>query len=198
MQEDADRKPGEKPAPSPEEQNQAAAGHEQPPASPEEQIAELRQKLGDAEAKAQEHWERYLRATAEQDNIRKRSEREVDAARRFALEKFAGDLLPVCDSLELGLKAAREAGAEAGHIEGIELTLKMFGDLLRKHGLEPIDPAGELFDPEQHEAMTAVPSADARPNSVIEVVQKGFSLNGRLIRPARVVVAKAVAPESDA
>lgn len=151
---------------------------------------DLAAQLEDAEARAQEYWEKCLRATAEQDNIRKRAEREVQAARRFATEKLAQDLLAVRDSLELGLKAAREAEAEAKHIEGTELTLRMLTEVMSKHGIEPVDPKGEPFDPERHEAMSAVPTADAKPNTVIEVMQKGYVLNDRVLRPAMVVVAQ--------
>lgn len=153
----------------------------------------LKARLAEAEARASENWDRCLRATAEQDNIRKRAEREIDAARRFALEKFAHDLVAVCDSMELALKSAGEAGAAAAHIEGTELTLKMFREVLQKHGVSVIDPKGEMFDPERHEAMAAVPTADAVPNTVVDVMQKGYSLNDRVLRPAMVAVAKAQA-----
>lgn len=159
-------------------------------------LDELRQQLAEAEAKASDNWDRCLRATAEQDNIRKRAEREIEAARRFALEKFAHDLLAVCDSLELGVKSAQEAGADAKYVEGTELTLKLFVDVLNRHGIQVIAPQGESFDPELHEAITAIPTADAAPNTVIEVMQKGYSLNDRVLRPAMVAVAKA--PPSEA
>ncbi|ORE86053.1 heat shock protein GrpE [Oceanococcus atlanticus] len=166
------------------DQNVSAAG--------EPSVDELKAQLAEAQAKADENWERCLRATAEQDNIRKRAEREVDAARRFALEKFAQDLLAVSDSLEMGLKAARDAGADEKYIEGTALTAKMFGDVLARHGVQVVDPKGESFDPARHEAMSAVPSAEVAPNTVIDVMQKGYVLNERVLRPAMVIVSRAV------
>ncbi len=161
-------------------------------------LEELKAQLAEAQAKADENWERCLRATAEQDNIRKRAEREVDAARRFALEKFAQDLLAVCDSLDMGLKAARDSGADEKYIEGTALTAKMLGDVLVRHGVQTIDPKGETFDPARHEAMSAVPSAEVAPNTVIDVMQKGYVLNERVLRPAMVIVSRAVPTEGGA
>lgn len=172
-------------------------------ANPEVQAAEgegvssqtdLATALEAAEAKAAENWERFLRATAEQDNIRKRAERDIDQARKFAVERFAKDLLGVLDSLDLGLQSAAkgEEGAQAeALLEGMRLTLKMFGDTLGRHGIQVMAPQGEPFDPSKHEAMTAVPSAEHAPNTVIEVVQKGYLLNERVLRPAMVVVSQA-------
>lgn len=177
---------------NPEQTAEQAEQPAQDTSSQEPGVEELKAQLAEAQAKADENWERCLRATAEQDNIRKRAEREVDAARRFALEKFAHDLLAVCDSLDMGLKAAREAGADAKYIEGTELTAKMLGDALKRHGVVAIEPKGEPFDPAQHEAMTAVPSADVAPNTVIDVMQKGYSLNERVLRPAMVIVSRAM------
>jgi molecular chaperone GrpE len=145
--------------------------------------------LASLQAKADEHWERYLRAVAEQDNIRKRAERDVEHAHRYALDRFVGDLAPVRESLEMGLQAeASDAGALR---EGVEMTLKQLDQVLSKHGVAVVDPDGERFDPELHEAMQAVPHADAAPDTVLTVVQKGLTLNGRLLRPARVIVARA-------
>jgi len=148
--------------------------------------------LATAQAEAAENWERYLRAAAELDNVRKRAIRDVEHARKYALENFSRDLLAVCDSLEMGVDAARNAAgsAEAETLrEGSEATLKLLLQTLERFGVEELDPAGEPFDPEFHEAMTMQPSADAEPGSVLTVVQKGYTLNGRLLRPARVVVA---------
>ena len=176
------------------EQDQAAS----PELSPEVTMEQLQGQLAEAQAKAEENWDRCLRATAEQDNIRKRAERDVEAARRFALEKFAKDLLGVQDSLELGLKASQEAQQEARgdadtkHVEGLQITAKMLADALSRHGVQVIDPKGEAFDPEKHEAITAVPNPDMAPNIVLEVMQKGYSLNDRVLRPAMVVVSRAV------
>lgn len=141
-----------------------------------------------AEAKAADNWERYLRAAAEIENVRKRASRDVEKARKFALENFGRDLLAVKDSLEMGIEAAGKADVES-LLEGKEATLKLLTQTLERFGIEEVDPEGEPFDPERHEAMTMQPSADAEPGSVLTVVQKGYLLNGRLLRPARVVVA---------
>ncbi len=142
----------------------------------------------DLEAKAQENWDRYLRAAAETENVRKRALRDVENARKYALENFSRDLLDVRDSLEMGLEAADSADANALR-EGSEATLKLLGTVMERFGVEQVDPLGEPFDPELHEAMTMQPAPDAEPNTVLTVVQKGYTLNGRLLRPARVVVA---------
>ncbi len=184
------------PEAAPEKTEQAQVTPDETTGDPQPELQQLRDKLAESEAKAVDNWERYLRATAEQDNIRKRAEREVDAARRFALEKFAQDLLAVWDSLELGLKAAQEAGAEGAQVEGIELTLRMLSETMGRHGVKAIDPKGETFNPEKHEAMSAVPTDEAPPNTVIDVMQKGYSLNDRVLRPAMVVVARAKDPGS--
>ena len=151
--------------------------------------------VDELKAKAEEHWDRYLRTAAELENVRKRAVRDVENARKFALENFGRDLLDVRDSLEMGLAAAGNADADALR-EGSEATLKLLETVMERFGVEQIDPHGEPFDPELHEAMTMQPSADAEPNSVLTVIQKGYSLNGRLLRPARVVVAAAM-PETD-
>ena len=140
------------------------------------------------QAKAEENWDRYLRAAAELENVRKRAERDVDNARKFAVERFASELLAVCDSLEAALAAEGELTVDTLK-EGSEATLKLLGSVMERFGIEEVDPLGEPFDPMQHEAMTMQPSADAEPGSVLTVFQKGYSLNGRLLRPARVVVA---------
>lgn len=144
--------------------------------------------LAVAEAKATENWDRYLRAAAEMDNVRKRAARDVENARKFALESFGRELLAVRDTLEMGIEAADKADATA-LLEGKQATLKLLATTLERFGIEQIDPAGEPFDPEFHEAMTMQPSADMEPGSVLTVIQKGYSLNGRLLRPAMVVVA---------
>ncbi|MFK8053340.1 MAG: nucleotide exchange factor GrpE [Woeseiaceae bacterium] len=144
--------------------------------------------LAAAEAKAAENWEKYVRAVAELDNVRKRARRDVENAHKYGIERFAGELLAVSDSLEAGLSASDGADA-AALVEGSQATLKLFQTTMAKFGVETLDPHGEPFDPQQHEAMTMVPAPDAEPNTVIDVIQKGYSLNGRLIRPARVVVA---------
>lgn len=151
------------------------------PADPAEEIAELKRK-------ADENWDLYLRAAAEVENVRKRAARDVQHARKYALESFGRELLAVMDSLEIGLGTAGSADAEtlaAGH----EATLKLLSTILERFGITELDPVGEPFDPEFHEAMTMQPSAEVEPGSVLTVVQKGYALNGRLLRPARVIVA---------
>lgn len=145
------------------------------------------------QAQADENWDRYLRAAAELDNVRKRAARDMDNARKFALERFATELLAVRDSLEMGLQAAGEASA-ADLIEGNRATLKQLVTTMERFGVSEVDPQGEPFDPAFHEAMTMQPSAEVEPNTVLTVFQKGYTLNGRLLRPARVVVA--APPES--
>jgi len=137
--------------------------------------------------------EQALRAAAEAQNIRRRAEQDVEKAHKFGLEKFVNDILPVADNLERAISAASGGeGAGSGAVtEGIELTLKSLMDALQRHNVETVDPQGEPFDPQLHQAMTMVEQADAEPNSVIDVFQKGYTLHGRLVRPAMVVVAKA-------
>ncbi|MDZ7643775.1 MAG: nucleotide exchange factor GrpE [Woeseiaceae bacterium] len=147
--------------------------------------------LDKARALADENWDKYLRAMAELENVRKRAARDVERARRFALEQFARELLAVRDSLEMGLQAAAGEGGSADALyEGSEATLKQLASTMEQFGIVELDPHGEPFDPEQHEAMTTQPSAEVEPGTVLTVFQKGYALNGRLLRPARVVVAR--------
>jgi molecular chaperone GrpE len=149
----------------------------------------LEAELLDAQALAKEHWNSYLRAVAETENVRKRAQRDVESASRYAIERFAGDLLEARDSLELGLAVG--PGADPARLfEGMEATLRLIDKAFEKAGLERLDPAGESFDPEFHEAMATQPSADQPPGTVLAVVQKGYVLNGRLLRPARVLVSR--------
>lgn len=154
----------------------------------DEQPADDGDLLADLRAEADEHRERHLRALAELDNTRKRAQRDVEAAHRFAIERFAADLASVRDSLEMGLQAAAGEHAEALR-EGIEMTLRQLDVVLERHGVRVIDPAGEAFDPDLHEAMAVVPAEGHTPDTVVTVVQKGLFLNGRLLRPARVLIA---------
>jgi molecular chaperone GrpE len=149
----------------------------------------LQQALSESEERAKSHWEQYLRAVAELDNVRKRAQRDIESANRYGLEKLAQELLPVKDSLELAVQNAGRADS-ASLRAGSEATLALLDKALDKFGVKMIDPAGEPFDPERHEAMMAQESATAEPNSVLQVVQPGYELNGRLLRPARVIVAK--------
>jgi molecular chaperone GrpE len=140
------------------------------------------------QARIDENWEKYLRTAAELENVRKRAVRDVENAHKFALERFASELLAVRDSLEMGLAAGEGADAET-LLQGKEATLKQLTAIMERFGVEELDPQGEPFDPAMHEAMTMQPSADVEPGSVVTVFQKGYALNGRLLRPARVVVA---------
>jgi molecular chaperone GrpE len=144
--------------------------------------------LAAAEARAHENRNQYLRAMAELENYRKRSERELDNARKFAIERFAQELVDVSDSLEAGLNAG--AANPSALLAGAEGTLRQLHKAFEKAGIKTIDPKGAPFDPEWHEAMVAQESAEP-PNTVLSVIQKGYSLNGRLLRPARVIVSKA-------
>ncbi len=146
--------------------------------------------LAAAEAKAAENWNSYLRAVAEMENFRKRADRELDNARKYAIERFAQELVTVGDSLEAGIQAGA-ANQGPALLEGAEATLKQLHRAFDKAGIKIIDPAGQPFDPEWHEAMVAQESADRPANTVLSVIQKGYSLNGRLLRPARVIVSKA-------
>ena len=144
--------------------------------------------VDELQAKADENWDKYVRAAAELDNVRKRASRDVENARKFALERFGKELLTVRDTLEMGLAAADNASVES-LLEGKTATLKMLTTVMQQFGIEEVDPAGEPFDPEFHEAISMQPSDDVEPGSVVTVVQKGYSLNGRLLRPAMVIVA---------
>ena len=147
-----------------------------------DELAELRDK-------AEANWQLYVRAQAEMENLRRRSEKDLESAHKFALEKFAAELLAVKDSLELGLNAT---DADVDKLrEGSELTLKMLAQALAKFNINDVDPMGEVFDPNHHQAMTMQETAEHTPNTVIAVMQKGYLINDRLLRPAMVLVAKA-------
>ena len=134
-----------------------------------------------------------LRTQAEMQNLRRRSERDVENAHKYALEKFIGELLPVVDNLERALQAVDQNNEELkAFTEGVELTLKSFQDVLVRYKVEAVEPKGQPFDPELHQAMSMLEMPEEAPNTVIDVFQKGYTLNGRLVRPAMVVVAKAV------
>ena len=149
---------------------------------------ELLQQLREAEKKAEENWELLLRTKAEMENLRKRTEKDLERAHKYGMEKFVGEMLPVKDSMELGL-AADDATVESLK-EGMALTLNMFSNALDKLGVREINPLNEAFDPELHQAMTMQESAEVEPNTVLAVMQKGYLLNERLVRPAMVVVSK--------
>jgi len=154
------------------------------------ELERLQQELVQSEERSKNHWDQYLRAVAELDNVRKRAQKDIEAANRYGLEKFVVELLPVKDSLELGVENAGR-GDSVSIAAGQEATLKLLDKALQKQDVKTLDPLGEPFDPSLHEAMMAQPSASAEPNSILKVVQPGYELNGRLLRPARVIIAKA-------
>ena len=161
---------------------------------PEKNADSLEAQLETAQAKASENWEHYLRAKAEMDNLRRRSVKDVENAHKYGTEKFATELLPVLDSMVMGL-ATENASAETLR-EGMKLTLNMLQKMMEKLGIEEIDPINEKFDPAKHQAMSMQPNAEVEPNTVIAVMQKGYSLNDRLLRPAMVMVSKEAEAES--
>lgn len=187
----------------------AEAGNETERATPEAvtlvdhaKLTELQSALEKALTKAEENWNLYLSARADMENIRKRGERDLQNAHKFALKDFVDTLLPVKDSLEMGIAAANETPDVDKLREGSELTLKLLIGAMEKFGVQEIDPLGAKFNPQLHEAMAMQPSTTAEPNTVLQVIQKGYTLNERLIRPAMVIVARgaqdAQAPNSQA
>jgi molecular chaperone GrpE len=152
---------------------------------------ELVREIEQLRIEAKEQDDRLLRARAELENQRKRGARQIDEARKFALQDFVRQLLPVKDSLEQGLDAAAEDDGEpaGAQRQGIQLTLRLWGEVLANAGVAEIDPVGQIFDPDFHEALSIQPDSGVPPDTILEVAQKGYLLNGRLIRPARVVVA---------
>ena len=154
-------------------------------------IAELEAQLEAAQQASLEERERAIRAVAEMENLRRRAAQDVEKAHKFALEKFAAELLPVLDNLERAIELAdKENDTLKPMIEGVELTLKSMQSGVAKFGLVALDPTNQPFDPNAHQAMSMVPSADVAPNTVIAVMQKGYELNGRVIRPAMVMVSR--------
>jgi molecular chaperone GrpE len=162
--------------------------------SPE--LLAVESQLAEAEGRAEQHRADFLRAIAELENVRKRSAREVESARQFGVERFASDLLAVADTLDLALRSAADADA-ATLAQGQEATLRLLLKAFERASLVPIEPEGEPFDPALHEAMAMRPAPDRPPHTVLQVVQKGWLLNGRLLRPARVIVSTPLAsPEA--
>lgn len=151
--------------------------------------------LEDARNKADDHWNQVLRARAELENVRRRHDKELEKAHKFALESFVKELIQVWDSLELGLQAAQGENPDVEKLrEGMELTLKLLTDVMRRFGVEQVAPQpGDPFDHEFQQAMTLQPRDDMEPNHVVQVIQKGYTLNGRLLRPALVIVSQAPA-----
>ena len=158
-------------------------------ATTDEQSDDLQTQLEEAQQSAKDNWDKVLRAQAEMENLKRRNAKDLENAHKFALDGFVKALLEVKDSLTMGLKTANEEKATIEHIiEGLEMTDKVFLSTMEKFGVEVINPTDEAFNPEFHEAVTMVPMPDKESNSVLEVVQIGFTLNGRLVRPAMVVV----------
>lgn len=186
--------------PTEEELTQPSAegdsGIDTPAEAEEVTIEGLQEALAAAETLAAQAKDQALRAMAEGENVKRRATKDVENAHKFALDKFVADLLPVVDSLQKAVDSAAavaadtEGAAADAFSEGVSLSLKLAVDTLKKHGVEQINPLGEPFDPQLHEAMAMVPNPDAEPNSVMDVMQPGYSLNGRLVRAAMVVVAK--------
>jgi molecular chaperone GrpE len=157
---------------------------EEPELTPEQLLAQMQEEAEAARDAA-------LRAQADAQNIKRRAEQDIERARKFALEQFTRELLPVADNLERALEsAAGDDEAIKPIAEGVELTLKSLLDAMKKSNIEVVDPMGEPFDPNLHQAMSMVENNDVEPNSVIAVMQKGYTLNGRLVRPAMVMVSK--------
>ncbi|HEX9139863.1 MAG TPA: nucleotide exchange factor GrpE [Steroidobacteraceae bacterium] len=155
---------------------------------PTPRFAELEAALAAARLDAETQREQRLRALAETDNVRKRAQRDIDSAQRYALERFAGELLGVRDSLELAVRSGDSEGLQ----HGLEATLKLLTSAFEKYSIQSIDPGtGSVFDPALQEAVLSQPTGEAPPNTVLKVLQTGYQLNGRLLRPARVVVARA-------
>ena len=184
------------------EESAPAAAAASDEAQDSDDIESLRDALQEAQEQLANAEDRALRAVAEAENVRKRAERSIDSARKFALERFVADMLPAVDSFERAAQASSEASGEGAAVaaigEGIELSLKLLLEAMQRQGIDVVDPVGVPFDPNLHEAMSMVESASAEPGSVLEVFQKGYTVNGRLARPARVIVAKEPTPKAPA
>lgn len=160
--------------------------------SPEEEIAGLYAELEATKQKVEDQKDSVVRAAADVENMRRRAAQDVEKAHKFALEKFANELLPVIDNLERAVEFSdKENETLKPVLEGVEMTLKSFADAVAKFGVETVNPQGETFNPDFHQAMSIQPSNDVAPNTVLAVMQKGYTLNGRLLRPAMVMVSKA-------
>ena len=147
--------------------------------------------LAESRSEAEKHRDMALRIQADMENLRRRTRLDVENAHKYALDKFVNALIPAMDSMEMGMEAASKEEASIESIrEGIDMTFKQLLDVLAEFNVERIDPKGEKFDPQLHEAMTMIPSPDHKSNAVVDVIQKGYTLNERLVRPARVIVAQ--------
>lgn len=158
----------------------------------QEKVEQLQKELEAANAKAEENWDHFVRTKADLDNLERRTQRDIENAHKYAADKFLEAIIPVIDSLEMGAEAAKQEGADVAKLrEGMELTLKMFADTLHKFEVKKLDPVGDAFNPDFHQAMSLQESDEHNANTVLSVMQKGYLLNERLIRPALVVVSKA-------
>ena len=155
------------------------------------EIEELELRIEQLKAEADDAKDRELRAHAEAENVRRRSAREYEQVKKFALESFAKELLPALDNFSTAIKTAKEQEIDEGVLQGIELSVKTLIDAMSKNGITEFDPTGEVFDPERHMAMTSIEHPDAEPGTVVEVFRKGYFINDRLLREAEVIVAKA-------
>ncbi|QWU98775.1 nucleotide exchange factor GrpE [Francisella salimarina] len=173
-----------------EEVNQDSSNNSVEEISIEEQLDKAKDTIKELEGTCDSFKDEALRAKAEMENIRKRAERDVSNARKFGIEKFAKELLPVIDSIEQALKHEVKLEEAIAMKEGIELTSKMLVDILKKNGLEELNPKGEKFDPNIHEAMAMVPNPELEDNIIFDVFQKGYMLNGRVVRAAKVIIVK--------
>lgn len=173
------------------EPTEEVSGEDQTEVTPDVTIESLSEQIEALKKSAADSLDKAVRAQAELDNVRKRTARDIQNAHKYALEKFINELLPVLDSMELGISASEDVQEISSLREGMELTMKMFCSSLEKSGVNPVEPQkGDKFNPDQHEAMTVQEVDDVDSGSVIVTLQKGYELNGRLIRPAKVIVAK--------
>lgn len=169
--------------------NETQPDQNDPPLADAADVVSLQDALAAAEAKAAEHRDLYMRALAEMENLRKRAARDVEHAHKYALEKFAQDLINVKDSLEMGLQAGQTANAES-LVAGTQATLQLLTKAFDRAGITAVEAQGQPFNPELHEAMVTQESAEHPANTVLQVIQTGYLLNGRLLRPARVIVSR--------
>lgn len=167
-----------------------AGENQAPPLRAQDQIEALQKEIATEKARADENWDKLLRSVAELENIKRRSDKDIASAHKYALERFVDQLIPVLDSLEHALANFNESHNVSSMREGIVLTLKMFNEVLAKNGVTELNPVGQVFNPQLHEAMSMQEVSDKPNNSVLTVLQKGYQLNDRVIRPARVIVVK--------
>ena len=180
-------------------QDQAEATSETAePAGEDSEVEQLQKQIEELKAKADENWNLYLRSQAEIENVRKRGQKDVESAHKYAVDKFVAELIPIKESMDLGYAASHEADVDIAKIkEGTELTLKMFGSMFEKFKIIEVNPKGEKFNPSFHEAISMLPSPEFDANIVMDVVQKGYLLNERVIKPALVVVSNGPGPNAD-